>query len=97
MDDRIWSALEQLADQPHIARGEEGGGVKCVVDLSRVPTLAGRSFQNLLSAQPVKLGGLGLRSLVETRHPAIIGGLEQTLPFMIAGEHGEPPLAPCLQ
>ena len=26
-----------------------------------------------------------------------IGGLEQTLPFMIAGEHGEPPLAPCLQ
>ena len=97
VDDRIWSALEQLADQPHIARGEEGGGIECVVDLSRVPSLAGRSFQSLLSAQPVKLGGLGIRSLVETRHPAFIGGLEQALPLMVAGEHGELPLAPCLQ
>ena len=26
VDARVWKALEQLAGQPHIARGEEGAG-----------------------------------------------------------------------
>ena len=97
VDARVWAALEQLAGQPHIARGEEGAGVECVLDLARVPSLSGRSYQRFLVAQPVKLGGLGIRSLVETRHPAFLGGLEQALPFMVSGELCELPLAPSLQ
>ena len=67
------------------------------MNFARVPSLSGRSYQRLLVAQPVKLGGLGIRSLVETRHPAFLGGLEQALPFMVAGELCELPLAPSLQ
>ena len=97
LDARIWAALEQLAGQATIARGVEGGQAACVLDLARVPSLQGRSYQRLLAAQPVKLGGLGIRSLVETSTPAFLGGLEQALPFMVAGEHCEQPLAPSLQ
>ena len=97
VDARVWAAVEQLAGQPHIARGEEGAGVECILNFARVPSLSGRSYQRLLVAQPVKLGGLGIRSLVETRHPAFLGGLEQALPFMVAGELCELPLAPSLQ
>ena len=96
VDRRLWAALEQLAGQPHIAREEAGEGVECVLDL-QVESLQGRSFQCLLAAQPVKLGGLGLRSLVETIFPAFIGGLEQALPYMVAGELCEAPLAPSLR
>ena len=97
VDARLWAALGQLAGHPQIPRRDEGGGVECVLDFTRVPSLLGRSYQHLLAAQPVKLGGLGLRSLVETRHPAFLGGLEQALPFMVAGELCELPLAPSLQ
>ena len=89
--------MEQLARQPCIPRGEEGAGVECVLDLSRVPSLHGRSYQRLMVAQPVKLGGTGLRSLEETRYPAFLGGLEQSLPYMVAGEHCEAPLVPGLR
>ena len=68
VDARIWAALEQLAGQPTIARGEEGGRAACVLDLARVPSLQGRSYQRLLAAQPVKLGGLGIRSLWRPAH-----------------------------
>ena len=97
VDNRIWKALEQLAGQPQIARGGEAGGANCVLDLSSVPSLNGRSFQSLLSAQPIKLGGIGIRSLSETRFPAFVGGLEQALPHMVAGDLCESPLAPSLQ
>ena len=60
VDRRIWRALEQLAGQPHITRGEEGWNVVLWTSGS---SLSSRSFQNLLATQPVKLGGLGLRSL----------------------------------
>ena len=79
VDARLWAALEQLAGQPHIAQREEGTGVECVLNIPEVPNLFGRSYQCLMAAQPVKLGGLGIRSLVETRHPAFLGGLEQAL------------------
>ena len=56
----------------------------------------GRSYQCLLAGQPVKLGGLGLRSLVETRYPAFLGALEQSVPFLVASDQCESPLAPSL-
>ncbi len=97
VDARLWAALEQVAGQPRIPQGEEGAGVECVLDLSAVPSLQGRSFQRLLVSQPVKLGGLGLRSLAETSFPAFLGGLEQALPYMVAGELCEEPLVPGLR
>ena len=74
MDARLWSALEQIAGQHRIPRREEGLGVECVVEVPEVPELQGRSFQQWLTAQPVKLGGCGLRSLAETSPGAFIGG-----------------------
>ena len=94
LDTRLWAALEQVSGQSHIPRVEERGGVECVLALPGVPQLEGRSFQHLLVPQPVKLGGCGLRSLVEMRHPAFLGGLEQALPYMVAGEHAYVPLSP---
>ena len=51
----------------------------------------------MLVPEPVKLGGCGLRSLVETRFPAFLGGLEQALPYMVVGEHQEEVVSPQLQ
>ena len=59
--------------------------------------LEGRSFPSLQVPQPVKLGGCGLRSLVETRYPAFIGGLEQVLPQMVTGDLTEVPISPHLR
>ena len=97
VDRRLWAALEQVASQPRIPRGEEGLGVECVVDLPGIGSLQGRSYQHFLIAQPIKLGGLGLRSLEETRFPAFLGGLEQALPRMVVGELCPIPLAPGLR
>jgi hypothetical protein len=73
----------------NIPRSEEGLGVECVLRVGGVPGLADRSFQHWLVAQPVKLGGLGLRSLVETFPAAFIGGLEMALPHMVGSDEEE--------
>ena len=49
--------------------------------------LQGRSFQQWLVHQPVKLGGLGLRSQAETSAAAFLGGVEMSLPHF-TGEDG---------
>ena len=97
LEGRLWAALEEVSGQPHIARGEEGGGVECVLELQGVPQLEGRSFQHLLVPQLVKLGGCNLRSLVEIRFPAFIGGLEQALHFMVVGDKQEEVVSPILR
>ena len=95
LDARLWAALEQLSGQPHIPRGRAGGGADCILELPG--GLEGRSFPSLQVAQPVKLGGCGLRSLVETRYPAFIGGLEQALPQMVTSDLTEVPISPHLR
>ena len=47
----------------------------------------GWSFSAWVDRKPVKLGGLGLRSLQEQCYPAFVGALEQSLPRMY-GEKG---------
>ena len=42
-----------------------------------------RSYQHWVIRQPIKMGGLGIRSNVETSHAAFIGGLEQALPHFV--------------
>ena len=51
----------------------------------------------MMAAQPVKLGGCGLRSLEETRWAAFIGGVEMSLPFLAEGDHDEEVLCPQLE
>ena len=96
MDQRLWEALQQVSGQSHIPRGEEGLGIECVVQVPGVPGLEGRSYQSWVAAQPVNLGGLGLRSLVETRLPAFIEGVEQAFPHMM-GQVGRLGICPQLQ
>ena len=48
-------------------------------------TREGWSFAAWVARQPVKLGGMGLRSLGELCHPAFLGTMEQTLPRLHRG------------
>ena len=50
-----------------------------------VQSIQGRSFQNWVLRLPIRLGGVGLRSNVETSPAAFIGGLEQSLPHFTKG------------
>ena len=58
--------------------------------------MAGRSYQSWMIRQPIKLGGLGLRSLVETCPIAFVGGCESALPHMV-GVDGEEGICPQLE
>ena len=96
MDARLWAALEQVAGQSRIPWGEEGLGIECVVAVPGVPELQGRSFQWWVAAQPIKLGGCGLRSLAETSPVAFISVVEATIPHLV-GVEGEEPICPQLE
>ena len=54
LDTVLWDMLEH-ATKLHIPRGEEGLGVECVLGVPGIASLQGRSFQNILTRQPVKL------------------------------------------
>ena len=84
MEAKLNSALEKMCGQ-HIPMTDEGLGVECVLDVTDIPELSGRSYQQWMKTQPVKLGGLGLRSLVETCPAAFIGGVEMAIPHLAGG------------
>ena len=86
LDSILWDLLQHCT-RLYIPKTEEGLGVECVVNLPGVNSLQGRSFQKWLIHQPVKLGGLGLRSQLETSAAAFIGGVEMSLPHF-TGEEG---------
>ena len=82
LDDILWQFLEH-ATNLHIPKSDEGLGVECVLDVPELPTsLQGRSYQHWIVRQPVKMGGLGLRSLTETSSVAFVGGVEMSLPHL---------------
>ena len=68
----------------HIPRTEEGRGEECVV-APPVRGLEEQSFQAHLVRLPVRSGGLGLRSLVDTSPAAFLGSLEMALPHFGGG------------
>ena len=78
MDRIVLSILEKLLGT-EIPMTDEGKGFECPV---RVPIseLDNKSFQSWIIRLPIKSGGLGLRSNVETSPAAFIGGVEQSLP-----------------
>ena len=71
--------------------------MECVLRVPQVTNLTGKSFQSLIVRQPVKLGGLGLRSLKKTAYVAFLGGIEMSVPHMVALENDEPNLGICQQ
>ena len=78
MDKLMLESVESLLGV-HIPLSDEGLGWECPIQVP-VQGLEGRSFQQWVMRQPVKMGGLGLRSQVELSPAAFIGGLEQSLP-----------------
>ena len=98
LDARLWRGLEQLAGHPRIPRGDEGLGFEALVAQGTgVAALEGRSYQHLMAAQPIKLGGCGLRSTAESRLAAFIGGVEMALPYLVEGDHRQEVLCPLLE
>ena len=73
MDKIELTVLEKLLGM-HIPLQGEGLGWECPLFLP-IEGLDGRSFQQWVLRQPIKMGGLGLRSKVETSPAAFIGGL----------------------
>ena len=68
----------------------EGGQVNarnCIMQEETVSWLNPKPFQQLLVHQPIKLGGLGIRSLIETSPAAFVGGVEMSLPHF-TGQDG---------
>jgi len=65
----------------HIPMQAEGFVYECPIEVP-VENISGRSFQHMVIRQPLKMGGLGIRSHTETSPAAYIGGLEQALPHM---------------
>lgn len=58
MDQVLWEVLE-LAASSKIPRSAEGRHWECMLN---VPGLQSRSYQDWVTRQPVRLGGMGLRS-----------------------------------
>ena len=75
-----------------IPRVDEGRGLEHCPSLP-VRRLQQRSYQDWMVRMPVRLGGMGLRSVADTSLAAYIGGLEQALPHFV----GEGGLCPQLQ
>ena len=85
MDRLIMTVLEKLIGV-HIPLESENLGWDCPLHVP-IQGLESRSFQQWVIRQPVKSGGLGLRSHVELSPAAFIGAIEQALPHFI-GEGG---------
>ena len=78
LDGQLWSVLESAVGV-HIPRGEEGRGWECVPEVP-IRGREGRSFASWLVRLPIKLGGMGSRSLEETSKAAFVGAVEQAVP-----------------
>ena len=82
LDKIIWSVLESVS-RCSIPTGGEVDGTLAVAE---VEWLNGSTFQQLLIPQPIKLGGLGVRSVLETSPAAFVGGVEMSLPHFSGHE-----------
>ena len=89
LDKVLWNVLEAAAGSD-IPRTDGGKGWEHVLDLS-VEGLGGRSFQEWVVRQPVRFGGMGLRSLADISPAAFIGAVEQAV-TSFAGENGVCPM-----
>ena len=85
LDEQLWKILE-TATGLSIPSGATNATWNCVLPIPVVGR-SNLSFQQWVVRQPVRLGGFGFRSLVDTAGPAFIGALEQSVPSF-CGENG---------
>ena len=83
LDSQLWGVLEAAAGF-QIPRQVGNRGWDCGLE---VPGREGKTFQEWVVRQPIKMGGLGLRSLAETCSVAYLSSLEKTI-LSFAGENG---------
>ena len=79
VDKVLLDVLERVAGFAIPREGENGKEYLCPVD-EDIQGMRGRTFQSILASLPIKAGGLGIRSQVESSPAAWVGGLEQALP-----------------
>ena len=80
--DRLLKRLLECASGLSIPNGDEGRGVECCPQTT-VTRLHDKSYQDFMVRMPVRLGGMGLRSMVDVSLAAFIGGVEQSLPHFV--------------
>ena len=81
MDRLLWTMLE-CSSGITIPRVDMGRGVECCPSTT-VTRLQGRSYKDLMVRMPVRLGGMGLRSMADVSLAAFIGSVEQSLPHFV--------------
>ena len=87
LDRRLWMVLEEVCGlriSHQSYRAAEDG--KCGIQVPEgCSERENWSFAAWVARQPVKLGGMGLRSMAELCYPAFLGAMEQTLPRLHKG------------
>ena len=77
----LYTMLESATDLS-IPKQDCGRGVECCLDVP-VIRLTGRSYQDWMVRQPVRLGGMGMRSMRDVSLAAFLGSVEQALPHFV--------------
>ena len=80
----LYKMVESSSDLS-IPRVNEGRGVECCLQIP-VTRHQGRSYQDHLVRMPVRLGGMGIRSMTDVSLTAYIGSLEQALPHFVGDD-----------
>ena len=86
LDNIFWSVLETLTRGTIPKSENQAQPSNCFFDVNGVDWLKRKTFQQVLIPPPIKLGGLGLRSLVETSPAAFVGGVEMCIPHFTGHE-----------
>ena len=84
--DRLLFTMLECSSSQSIPKIDEGRGVECCMQIP-VTRHQGRSYQDHMVRLPVRLGGMGLRSMTDVSLVAFLGSVEQALPHFI-GEGG---------
>ena len=93
LDGILWSVLETVTRSVIPRAGQQDRRGYYAFEEGDINWLVGSTFQQLLVPQPIKLGGLGLRSLLETSPAAFVGGVEMSIPHFT----GQRAICPLLQ
>ena len=84
MDNLLYNMLEGATDLD-IPRLDMGRGVECCPQLP-VTRQQGKSYQDWMVRLPIRLGGMGMRSMVDISLAAFIGSVEQALPHFVGAD-----------
>ena len=84
MDHLLYKMLEK-ASALSIPRSDQGRGVECCPHVP-VDRLCNKSYQDWMVRQPVRLVGIGMRSMLDVSLAAFIGTVEQALPHFVGAD-----------